>query len=77
MANPNATGHFPFIGPNISEPDSANDGSHSLSQEWAISLDLQADIPLKQTGARHYRDVSNNVAGSVMSSTPPNDLVNP
>ncbi|KAF6805967.1 ent-kaurene oxidase [Colletotrichum musicola] len=66
MAKPNATGHFPFNGPNISEPDPANDGSHSLSQEWAISLDLKSENALKQTEVRHYWDVSNYVAGDVM-----------
>ncbi|KAF6810886.1 hypothetical protein CPLU01_15214 [Colletotrichum plurivorum] len=77
MANQNATGRLPFNGPNFSEPNPANDGSHSLSQEWAIWLDLEADIPLEQTGARHYWDVSNYVAGGVISLTPPEDLLNP
>lgn len=75
MSNPDATGHFSFLGPNISEPYPANDSTHSSLLNWAVSLDIKADIPLLQTQDPTVFNRSAFVPGGVLSLTPPTDLM--
>ncbi|KAF9881422.1 tannase and feruloyl esterase [Colletotrichum karsti] len=75
MSNPNATGRFPFRGPNISEPYPANDSTHPAPLDWAVSLDIKADIPLLQTQDPTVFNNSAYVSGGVLSLTAPVDLV--
>ncbi|KAJ0335176.1 hypothetical protein COL922a_009635 [Colletotrichum nupharicola] len=77
MSAPNATGHFPFQGPNLSAPYPGNDSTHSTPLTWAVSLDIKADISLPHTESPRLFNTSTYVSGGVLSLTPPEALIAP
>ncbi|KAI8157582.1 hypothetical protein K4K49_005279 [Colletotrichum sp. SAR 10_70] len=77
MSPPNATGHFPFQGPNLSALYPGNDSTHSTPLTWAVSLDIKADISLAHTASPRLFNTSTYVSGGVLSLTPPEALVAP
>ncbi|KAI8278577.1 hypothetical protein K4K59_009205 [Colletotrichum sp. SAR11_240] len=77
MPPPNATGHFPFQGPNLSAPYPGNASTHTTPLTWAVSLDIKADISLAHTESPRLFNTSTYVSGGVLSPTPPEALVAP
>ncbi|KAE9569285.1 hypothetical protein CGMCC3_g14572 [Colletotrichum fructicola] len=77
MSPPNATGHFPFQGPNLSAPYPSNASTHTTPLTWAVSLDIKADISLAHTESPRLFNTSTYVSGGVLSLTPPEALIAP
>ncbi|KAJ0351650.1 hypothetical protein COL154_012859 [Colletotrichum chrysophilum] len=77
MSPPNATGHFPFQGPNLSAPYPGNASTQTTPLTWAISLDIKAGISLAHSASPHLFNTSTYVSGGVLSLTAPKALIAP